>query len=224
MNSPYAVLGIDDDAEEGEIDRAYRERVKATHPDQGGSLEAFHRVQTAYESIKSDAGEGDDVDLWTPERRQDANVSDRQDPNSPEPSHVEYLNYAVLDDYGWDLHDDSLFERAEASDLGPPNYGEMEVEPSESLLEAAEARGFAWPYACRGGACANCAVVVVDGELSLPTDHILPEEMTDQGIRLSCNGRPTTETMQVVFNVKHLADLEDLRLPPYPFELAMADD
>lgn len=223
MDSPFDVLGIDEDAEEGEIEDAYRDRVKATHPDQGGSLEEFHRVQTAYDSIKSD-----EVDLWTPASTRKAGSEVAQDsdaaPDQPETAHVEYLNYAVLDDYGWSVDDESLFERANAADLGPPNYGEMEVQPGESLLEAAEARGFAWPYACRGGACANCAVIVVDGELSLPTDHILPEEMTERGIRLSCNGRPTTESMQVLFNVKYLADLEELRLPPYPFELAMADD
>jgi len=45
------VLGVDPDADEEEIRRAYRERVKETHPDAGGSRESFERVQWAYERL-----------------------------------------------------------------------------------------------------------------------------------------------------------------------------
>ncbi|MFB6270133.1 MAG: ferredoxin Fer [Halobacterium sp.] len=230
MESPFDVLGIDEDADDGEVERAYRERVKEAHPDQGGSAAEFQLVRAAYEKVLSG-----DVDT-TPEGDAPVDVGGDADA-TPEygvdpdrdfkpfsESRVEYLNYAVLDDYGWGMDDDDLFEKAGAAGLDPVNYGEFVVDPGESLLEAAEDRGFAWPYACRGGACANCAVVVVDGDLSQPTDHILPPEMLDRDIRLSCNGIPTSERMRVVYNVKHLADLEDLRLPPYPFELAHADD
>jgi len=45
------VLGVDPDADETTIREAYRERVKETHPDAGGSREAFERVQRAYERL-----------------------------------------------------------------------------------------------------------------------------------------------------------------------------
>jgi hypothetical protein len=48
--------------------------------------------------------------------------------------------------------------------------------------------------------------------------------MLDRGIRLSCVGAPITDEMRVVFNVKHLPDLDELRLPPRPFEQARAND
>jgi hypothetical protein len=41
--------------------------------------------------------------------------------------------------------------------------------------------------------------------------------MLDRGIRLSCVGVPTTEELKVIYNVKHLPDLDDLLLPAKRF-------
>ena len=219
MGSPFDVLGVAPDAEDAEIKRAYRRRAKEAHPDQGGSVEEFQRVKAAYEAIRSGAVErfdGTDAD--------EADSADgTADDTDPDRTRVEYLNYEVFDDYGWSLSDEELFERAAAADLGAADYGRFLVEPGETLLEAAENRGFAWPFACRGGACANCAVVVAEGELSTPVDHILPAEMIERGVRLSCVGEPLTDELSVVYNVKHMPDLEELRLPPRPFERARDD-
>lgn len=173
-----------------------------------------------------------------PSRQRDGSGSDRRTPTDTdrqEPrwsnrwrgrvrAHVEYLDYDALDDHGWSLGDDDLFEKATAANLDPGDHGEVLVEPGSSLLEAAEDAGFAWPFSCRGGACANCAVAVVEGELEMPVNHILPPEMLDRGIQLSCNGTPGTDEMQVVYNIKNLPYLDELRLPPRPFEQAYVDD
>jgi len=45
--------------------------------------------------------------------------------------------------------------------------------------------------------------------------------MTDRGIRLSCVGEPITDDLKVVYNVKHLPDLDELRLPPGPYEVGL---
>jgi hypothetical protein len=58
----------------------------------------------------------------------------------------------------------------------------------------------------------------------MPVNNILPSSMVDAGIRLSCNGIPTTDEMKVIYNVKHLPGLDELRLPPRPFEQAYAGD
>lgn len=214
MESPFDILRIESDADAETIERAYRERVIETHPDQGGSISEFQLVRAAYEAIISGVPlDGDDGDSGP------ATV----DQTRRESSRIEYLNYAVLDDHGWALDDDDLFEKASNAGLDPADYGRFLVKPHESLLEAAENRGFAWPFACRGGACANCAVAVVDGELSLPVNHILPDDLLDRGFRLSCNGMPKTREMQVVYNVKHLPGLDELRLPPYPFEMTHSE-
>lgn len=216
MESPFDILQVDPDAADAEIERAYRERVKEAHPDHGGTAEEFQRVRSAYEVVATDArADPDDY------------AAEPDDPEPAEPAEptyrVEYLNYERLADRGWGLADDDLFEKASMAGLASEDYGRFLADPHETLLEAAEDRGFDWPYACRGGACANCAVAVVDGEMTTPVDHILPEEMTDRGIRLSCVGEPITEEMRVVYNVKHLPELDDLRLPPRPFEGAAVD-
>jgi curved DNA-binding protein CbpA len=216
MASPYDILRVNPDADAEEIKQAYRDRVKETHPDLGGSEAEFKRVERAYQRL-SEAESDEQLDGETVVSEQDTEPEPED-----QPAQVDFLNYEVLDDYGWSLDDEDLFEKAAAADLDPADYGSFEVEGDDTLLEAAEENGFAWPYACRGGACANCAVSLLDGELSQLVDHILSEDLLEQGIRLSCNGRPTTDEMQVVYNVKHRPDLDDLRLPPDRFEKAHA--
>jgi ferredoxin len=182
------------------------------HPDQGGSVRAFQRVKDAYETI-------------TALRNGDADGDGGDATDGPEVgSRVTYLNYEVIADRGWSIDDDDLFETAADADLDPEDYGEFLADPGETLLEAAENRGFAWPYACRGGACANCAVAVVSGEMTMPIDHVLSTEMTDRGIQLSCIGAPATAEMHIVYNVKHMPELDELRLPAYRFERTRSVD
>lgn len=219
MESPFETLRVDPGADAEEIEQAYRRRVLEAHPDHGGTATEFQAVREAYETLRNGHRELEAVEDAGPDEAADEEV----EPEPPDPE-VEYLNFDVLEDHGWSLDDVDLFEKAADAGLGSEDYGRFTVAPRESLLEAAEASGFAWPYACRGGACANCAVAVTDGELSMPVDHILPAEMTDRGIRLSCVGAPVTEEMRVVFNVKHLPSLDELRLPPRPFEQARAND
>jgi ferredoxin len=231
--SPHDVLGVDRDADEETIRSAYRDRVLESHPDHGGSPAAFDRVRTAYEDL---LGEGrspaPDADAagpqspWDPRVRwNEAAAADPDpEPDPPDPHTVEYVDYEVLADHGWSITDDDLFEKAGDADLEPGDYGRFQLEGGDSLLEGAEDVGFTWPFSCRGGACANCAVAVVEGSLSQPVSHILPEELTEEGIRLSCVGQPVTDDLQVVYNVKHLPEVEDLLLPPGPYKRAASDD
>ncbi|PPF56382.1 DNA-binding protein [Clavibacter michiganensis] len=47
----YAVLGVEPSASQDEIRRAYRRRVRAAHPDMGGSADEFQAVRDAFESV-----------------------------------------------------------------------------------------------------------------------------------------------------------------------------
>ncbi|WP_276299969.1 ferredoxin Fer [Halorussus lipolyticus] len=237
MESPFEVLRLDADADEEELEQAYRARVKEAHPDQGGSVEEFQTVRRAYEKIKagyspngtSPAQEDTDDEPRAEPQDETRRQRDRQQDESDAKqdvrtsSEVTYLNYDVLSDFGWRTDDEDLFRKAAKADLDEVDFGRFVVEPGQSLLEAAEERGFEWPFACRGGACANCAIMLLDGELSMPASHVLSSELMEQGIRLSCNGVPITEELNVVYNVKHMPELEDLLLPPDPFEHAYSD-
>ncbi|WP_311171665.1 ferredoxin Fer [Halobellus ordinarius] len=238
MATPYDVLGIDAGADEAAVVRAYRQRVKEAHPDHGGSLKEFERVRRAYEHLSagrdpetfetgaddrsgtedsSAAGDGAEGD------REDGTEDTDDDGRTLGPT-VEYLDYAVIEAQGWALSDDDLFEKAEAADLDVDRYGLLVMEDRETILEAAERYGFSWPYACRGGACANCAVAVVEGEVEMPISTVLTEEMKEQGVRLSCIAEPVTDELKVVFNIERLPGLAELRLPAEGFESAGAGD
>lgn len=255
VDSPFDVLGVDADADEDEIDRAYRRRVKEAHPDHGGSADEFRAVRAAYEDItqgrtdsayeydtggpsgtaasgasggaragaRAEAGQraesnagadsrargaGNDAAAGSAEGTATANAT----------ATVEYLDYEAVVDHGWDIGDDDLFEKAAAADLEQEDYGELTVSKDEALLESAESEGLSWPYACRGSACANCAVAVIAGEMSMPGDHVLDDAMVEEGIRLSCAGKPRSDELRVVINVKHLPGLDELRLPADRFE------
>ena len=224
VRDPYAVLGIAREADDEDVMAAYRERVLEVHPDQGGSQDEFQEVREAFEAIMgpgdalggSEGATGD----GTEEGRRRAPVGNK----APHYSEVTYLNYEVLDDHGWALEDDDLFAKAAAADLDRDDYGEFDVEPGEYLLEAAEKAGLAWPFACRGGACSNCTLKLIEGEIPPPVNHVLPDDLLEQGIRLSCITQPVSPEAKVVYNVKHLPGVKELLLPASRFEQAHADD
>lgn len=86
--SAYGVLGVEPDVDDEQLRKAYRQRLRATHPDTGGDAASFGRVQRAWELIgtpearqaydrghgfatfSADAGPGADTDPtgWRPAR------------------------------------------------------------------------------------------------------------------------------------------------------------
>lgn len=124
---------------------------------------------------------------------------------------VEYLNYMILDDHGWTLDDGAeLFEKAKEADLSNEDYGMLDVNEGEYILETAEAAGYDWPFSCRAGACANCAAILVDGEVEMDMQQILSDEEVDEKhIRLTCIGAPASDEVKIVYNAKHLDYLQN---------------
>jgi 2Fe-2S type ferredoxin len=123
---------------------------------------------------------------------------------------VEYVNYEVLDDHGWSMEDDDLFEKAAEAGLDDEDYGEIEVNKGEYILEAAEAQGFDWPFSCRAGACANCAAILREGEINMDMQQILSdEEVEERNVRLTCIGSPEADEVRIVYNAKHLDYLQN---------------
>jgi preprotein translocase subunit Sec63 len=52
-SNSYEILGIDRDADEEEIKKAFRKMALKTHPDKGGDEEQFKKVREAYECLIS---------------------------------------------------------------------------------------------------------------------------------------------------------------------------
>jgi hypothetical protein len=72
----FAELDLDRNADAAEVKHAYRERVKETHPDQGGDEESFRRVREAYATARNHAGDADEA----AGRGRPAARTDRTDP------------------------------------------------------------------------------------------------------------------------------------------------
>ena len=116
---------------------------------------------------------------------------------------VEYLNYSVLVERGWEVNDEDLFEKAAAADLEERDYGTFEAGEYDYILEAAEAAGYAWPFECRAASCANCAAVLKEGAIDMDMNLFLTdEEVEDRDIRLTCVGTPGSETVRIIYNAR----------------------
>ncbi len=55
VSEAFDVLGLPPSADSDEVKRAYRERVKRVHPDQGGDEESFRTLQEAYATARDHA-------------------------------------------------------------------------------------------------------------------------------------------------------------------------
>ena len=138
------------------------------------------------------------------------NYYDSGNPTAEVMPTVEYLNYETLDDQGWDMDDDDLFEKAADAGLDDEDYGTLEVAQGEYILEAAEAQGYDWPFSCRAGACANCASIVFEGDIDMDMQQILSdEEVEEKNVRLTCIGSPAADEVKIVYNAKHLDYLQN---------------
>lgn len=189
---PHRVLDVGRNSTEEEIQESYREKVKEVHPDTGGSVEDFRRVQKAYEILTEESNDEDVTGLS----------------EIIYPARVDFIDYEYLSDNNLRA-DRSAFER----DVPEEARGSFVVNEGETVLQAAERAGYSWPFSCRGGACSNCAVKVVEGDFRTPNYAILTDELLDKGYRLSCIGKPLTTNIKVICGVRDHEEIEELLLP-----------
>lgn len=71
----------------------------------------------------------------------------------------------------------------------------------DSLLDAALRQGVDLPYACKGGVCATCICKVKSGNVEMATNYGLEAEQVEAGYVLSCQAVPTTNEVEVDFDV-----------------------
>lgn len=70
---------------------------------------------------------------------------------------------------------------------------------TETVLDAVLRVRSDAPYACRGGVCGTCRARVVDGEVEMDVNYALEPDELARGLRLMCQSRPTTPTLDVEF-------------------------
>lgn len=72
-----------------------------------------------------------------------------------------------------------------------PHGWEFTVEPGQTVLQAALARGLPWPFRCRVGSCTTCRCRLLDGKVKQLTDtsYVLTAEQLAQGYILACQSQ-----------------------------------
>ncbi|MGB8222220.1 MAG: ferredoxin--NADP reductase [Polyangiales bacterium] len=70
----------------------------------------------------------------------------------------------------------------------------IQVEPGQTILEAALAAGVDMPFSCAMGGCGACRVRLAGGEIQMEEPNCLSRAERDQGYVLTCVGRPLTQS------------------------------
>jgi len=76
----------------------------------------------------------------------------------------------------------------------------ISMNPDEHVLDVAMAAGLDLPFACKGGVCATCRCKVMAGTVEMDKNFGLEQWETDRGFVLSCQARPTSETLTISFD------------------------
>jgi CDP-4-dehydro-6-deoxyglucose reductase len=76
-----------------------------------------------------------------------------------------------------------------------PSGRTIEVQPGETILEAALRNGVAVSYHCDNGSCGSCRARILDGALAdtLPHDYVFSEADRQHPMLLMCRARPATD-------------------------------
>lgn len=70
----------------------------------------------------------------------------------------------------------------------------------QTILEAALKNNIDAPYSCQGGICSTCIARLKEGEATMRQNNILTDNEVAEGLILTCQAQPTTETVVVDYD------------------------
>ena len=70
----------------------------------------------------------------------------------------------------------------------------------KSILEAALEQDLDAPYSCQGGICSSCIARITEGKARMRQNNILTDSEVAEGLVLTCQAHPTTETITVDYD------------------------
>ncbi len=79
------------------------------------------------------------------------------------------------------------------------NKIELDLDGSKTILDALLDKGYDPPHSCCSGACSSCMAKLVEGKVVMEVSHALDEEDIEDGYILTCQAKPTTPTIHVVY-------------------------
>lgn len=72
----------------------------------------------------------------------------------------------------------------------------------ENILDGAMRNGLDLPYSCKGGVCATCKAMVLEGEVDMDLNHALTQDEQDAGFVLTCQSHPISGKVVIDFDVR----------------------
>ena len=96
-----------------------------------------------------------------------------------------------------------------------PSNHQFNVEPGDTVIDAAMAVDIILPYSCRTGACSSCKGRVLSGTFdagSSPAQILSPEELAE-GYTLFCQAKPTSDLVIEVHDVRMAGDIQVRKMP-----------
>jgi ring-1,2-phenylacetyl-CoA epoxidase subunit PaaE len=76
----------------------------------------------------------------------------------------------------------------------------IKMSKKETVLEAALRNDIDAPYSCQGGVCSSCVARITEGEVVMMQNQILTENEIAEGLILTCQAHPTTETLGIDYD------------------------
>jgi ring-1,2-phenylacetyl-CoA epoxidase subunit PaaE len=76
----------------------------------------------------------------------------------------------------------------------------LQMGTNQRVLDVALAAGLDLPYSCKGGVCCTCRVKVMEGSVHMDKNFGLETWETEKGFVLSCQARPTSDTLVVSYD------------------------
>ncbi len=74
------------------------------------------------------------------------------------------------------------------------------MRPETSILDAAMRVRPELPYSCKGGMCASCKALLVEGEVTMDKNYALVDADLEAGYILTCQAHPTSERVVVDYD------------------------
>ncbi len=78
---------------------------------------------------------------------------------------------------------------------------EVRVPAGDTVLDALRREGYDPPYSCESGVCSTCKARVTRGAVQMRASMALSESEIDRGYALTCQALPTTESVEVTYEV-----------------------
>ena len=76
----------------------------------------------------------------------------------------------------------------------------FEMSQKQTILDAALKKGIDAPYSCQGGICSSCLARITSGTAEMTKNSILTDKEIADGLVLTCQAHPTSETIYVDFD------------------------